>query len=1003
MTDNSKHTPFLQQVARHYSQINADINDYCFVFPNRRSSQFFIKYFNEELTKTNFLPNVSTISDFIADFSNEILGTPVELIFSLYKSYCKVAKRPDYEFDRFVYWGNVVLKDFNDVDLYLVDAKQVFTNAAELKEIATDYFTPELKKAIEHYLNVHFDETDDINGRFWKHYTESVETEGNDEVKEKYKSMWELLFPLYKEFNNTIKEEGLTYNGKMSKEAAMRIKIMGVDDFDYKKYVFVGFNVLSNSEFEIFKGLQTKGMAEFCWDFASPAFRNKSNKGTKFLQTYVKTFPSSFQLEKEEDFPANLNVIGIPSYVGQAQYAFKVVDDLIDKGIIKDVTDAVDTAIVLPDEKLFTNLLNAVTPKIKNANATLGYPLRSSDVASLLRVVSKMHRHASRSMEENEFRYFRDFVKEVLSHPIIRSLYNELCTQLISRIDNENIFNVPESMFLGTKLENLFITIKNTEDTAEVLQYIDRIISFCNELGRLQTNLVDDNENTMSLQYAFTLQYIDVLNDVKSLITKRGVPMCETTVFYLLDRLVSLYTIPFQGEPLNGLQMMGVLETRDLDFKNLIMLSMNERVFPRKFFSGSFIPTNLRRFFKMSTIDQQESMTAYYFYRLLARAENVYLIYDSSTQAIGSGEYSRFITQLDRIYHCNIKFSLPRMNIKPTSSVTLNVAKVGKIRDKIEAYRTPDSKRYLSASSIKEYIHCPIKFYLHHIEGVTDNNPSSDFMDAGTFGTIIHDTLQQLYYPKEYEKSLKHNLVTKSAIKYFRDHQLEKFLVRNVNKIYLHKDNLDDPLFGETSITFEAMKLYAEGVLNYDMNLLDNDNDFIEIYECEKSEKLTLRLSETATFNFTYKADRIDRINGKGPIRIVDYKTGKDETAAKKISNLINPDEHHCHSILQLMIYCNAYAQLHPEEKGEIQPIIYKLRKMDESGISIDGVKITDFRGQLSDAKGRPYMPNEKFIEIMEELMSGLFDYDKPFEQRKEDKSEFSQCSYCNFIEFCRR
>lgn len=983
---NITNTPFLKQVAKHYSANYSNLEDFCFIFPNRRSGQFFIKYF-EKSSKSNCLrPYVTTISDFLDDNTESTLATPTELIFNLYQAFCEVTNNPDYEFDKFINWGNILVADFNDVDLYMVDAKQLFTNIHDWKEISTDYISDDLKKELSRYLNINFNKSDDDS--FWKN---------TDQVDKKFTSLWKLLYPLYRSYNAHLEKKGLTYQGKMLREFAKRLKVANNDDFHYAKYIFVGFNLLSESEKMIFDAFKKRGIAEFHWDYASYALKNEANKGHKHIHALSKRYPSSINIEDIEEFTTDMNVVGISSKIGQTKYAFAIVENLIQRGLLKDPNNGIDTAIVLPDESLFAYLTNSVPENIHNINATLGLSLRYSDISSLIRIVSKVHKNAYRPLGTDDFLYYKEFVRQVLSHPIIKCIYPNEVTEITNHISSTNDFYVSEKYLKCTSLANIFTTIVDTQNKDEVIGFIDRLITLCNTINSFYSDNQNE-ESQLSLQSTFALQYIDILNETKDLIREYGIPMCESSVFYLFDKLTSLYTIPFEGEPLSGLQIMGMLETRNLDFDNLIILSMNERVFPRKFFKSSFIPPNMRRYFHMATIDEQESISAYYFYRLITRAKHIFFVYDTSTMGIGSSEYSRFVSQLEKVYGCKLNTQTISLQVKPESSLPISVPKNDEIYRKIQRYcATDDSKKYLSASSIKTLIKCPLKFYFHYIGGMSDENEESQFMDYATFGTIVHDTLQQFYYPESdnNDGERKPRIVTKKEILYFKDHKLDKALIRNVNRIYLNKDSQHElePLIGETAITFNALKYYAEQVLSFDANLLASDSDFIKIYECEVERKVNLKIGNN-TFNFTYKIDRLDRINDSGPMRIIDYKTGKDNVNCYKIENVVsNKDHGHNLAIMQLLLYCNAYKAEGEDVSMGVKPIIYKIKDIDSSGISINRKTIENIF-EDNDL-------NTEFLQRIGAVLNNFFDKDTPFTQC-EDKDD-SECKYCKFIEFCRR
>lgn len=982
--NNNTQTPFLKQIAQHYSTINS-VEDFCFVFPNRRSGQFFLKYI-EEVNSNNCLhPYVTTISDFISDNVDYTLATPTELIFNLYLAFCEVTNNHDYEFDKFIHWGNILISDFNDIDLYMVDAKQLFTNIADWKDISTDYIPEELKEELSKLMNIKFDRTDDDS--FWRSSNNDIK----GDVHQKFISLWSILYPLYQTYNANLDSKRLSYPGKMLKEFALKIKDISTTDLEFKKYIFVGFNLLSTSEMMVFDAFKKKGISEFHWDYASPALKNIANKGHKHIDYLSRRYKSSFSIDAIDTFPSNINIVGIPSNVGQTKYAFSIVENLIQNGKAVDSNKDFDTAIVLPDEGLFTTLTNSVPKSIQNINATLGISLRNSDISTLIRNISKVHKNAYRPNTEECFRFYKEFVKEVLSHPIIKSIYPKEVTEIGNYINSINDFYVSESYLKQTGLSNIFTTISDTKDKTEIVRFINRLITLCEDINEYYT--IDDESSQLSLQSTFAIQYIDILNETKGLINEYGIPMCESSVFYLFDKLASLYTIPFEGEPLSGLQIMGMLETRNLDFDNLIILSMNERIFPRKFYKSSFIPPNMRRYFMMSTTDEQESISAYYFYRLISRAKNVYMLYDTSASGIGSSEYSRFISQLEMVYGCKLKYQNITLQVKPESKLPISVEKDDVILNVINKYKTKDSGKYLSASSIKTLIKCPLKFYLNHIEGLDDENEESLFMDYATFGTIVHNTLESLYYPECIKKNEGQNKVTRAQIKEFKKSKLEKELIRQVNTVYLKKSNPNEPLIGETAITMKALKYYANQVLDYDIQLLKNDDDFFMVYACEIDRIVQLTFGNH-TFNFKYKIDRVDRINDEGAFRIIDYKTGKDKISFTKIESIFSNNSNGNYlAIMQLLIYCCAYKADNKIDNIEIQPIIYGIKENNFSGITYNKHIIQDF---FSEAQLK-----EDFEEQMGELINEFFDKTAPFSQCEDNNN--AACKYCRFIEFCRR
>ena len=392
---------------------------------------------------------------------------------------------------------------------------------------------------------------------------------------------------------------------------------------------------------------------------------------------------------------------------------------------------------------------------------------------------------------------------------------------------------------------------------------------------------VDDEEEgqetDLPLQQAFLVMYVDVLNQLKGALAQCGQSIQRSSLFYLVDRLTASAIVPFTGEPLRGMQVMGLLETRSLDFERVVILSMNERIFPRHRSINSFSPNYIRRAHGMSTMEQQEAIVAFNYYRLLNRASHVSLVYDSSTQGLGTSEPSRYIAQLEKIYGIELEHVVMATDISTSNPIQISVPN----RDQAMLHRYAEDPenaggKYLSASAINKYINCPLMFYLHYIQ----DNEVSDFMDYGTFGTIIHDTLGDLYYSQVSRG--RGGLFTADDIIFFKKNKLEAAVGRNIKKTFLHvpEDQLDsdtEPLTGEAFMLVDTIKSYVDFVLDYDIELIGFKGPFT-ILECEEPHSVPGMEIGGVKFNFTYRPDRIDRLND-GTVRIVDYKTGKDKTS----------------------------------------------------------------------------------------------------------------------------
>ena len=501
-----------------------------------------------------------------------------------------------------------------------------------------------------------------------------------------------------------------------------------------------------------------------------------------------------------------------------------------------------------------------------------------------------------------------------------------------------------------------------------LLAFINRILKFV-EAGLLANGRIPAESVTMGM----ISKFMDSLTILSGTIAKYDIAMNENTFFYLVGRTVSSVAIAFEGEPLHGLQIMGVLETRCLDFDNVIILSMNERVFPRKHYSRSFIPANLRRGFGMATVEFQDCMYAYYFYRLISRAKRVTLLYDARRQSIGSGEYSRYIEQLRILYpKAPVSHKVLDFSINAPGDLKIEVEKNDRIMERINRYFTPGSGYYLSASAINKYINCPLSFYFEKVEDFKIADDVKEFMDASTLGTIVHDVMKDLYSNRR--------IITKAVIDSLRP-QVGPLVKKYINEHYTHNENGDEET-GETEIVGQAINYFVNSILTYDSNL-----GKFRFIMGEQEQKVHWN-----GMNIRQYIDRVDAIideNGNEHIRIVDYKTGADPTSASSVAHFITDiGGKRCKAMLQLMLYCNVYAHDKGLDDTPIQPVIYKVQKMSDSGFKVDKKDITNY-----------YDINKEFLDVLYAIKDELLSKDTKFKQTGSP----SHCSYCKYAAFCHR
>lgn len=944
------------------------LEDYLFVLPNRRSCTFLKDYFAKKTDTPFILPRIKPISDFIAEQADLIEIDKVELLFALYNVYKELKGLEQSEIDKFLYWGDIILNDFSDIDMYMADAEGLYKNLKNLKEINSDFITEEQSEVIQQYWGEF--RAPATGEHLWKDNSKN------------YGSLWSILFELYTKFKSSLTSKHLGYSGLVYRTAAEKIAHKEVVDFDFKQIVFVGFSTLSNSELMIFRHFKKLGIGDYYWDFNSPVFKDNNNIAVKFVGSYKEEFISKENLgEKDILTMPKITTVSVPSGSGQAKILSKILNEIYG-GTDEEITEKEPkTAIVLPDEKYLNSVLHSIPQRYKKLNVTMGYPLSQSIISSFISMLNTMLSRR-RTIDGNVCFYYED-INSMLSHQLVVVNWASV-EELRKVIVDKHYFFVPKQEIVKRfpNLEGIFDSDLLVQE-GKGIEYVEGVFKVIEQIMLKVTN---------KQEHYFFNQYKITFERVKNIAQRYEVnELNGKSYLYLMCRLLSGALVAFEGEPLEGIQIMGILETRLLDFKNMIILSMNEKVFPSKSYTRSFIPSGIRTAFGLATRKNQDSMYAYYFYRMISRAENVYLLYDSRVQGLSNGEESRFISQLDKLYmqgENKMKKQIWSYSISSKGKEQVIVNKTPEIMYKLNKYRE-GGNRYFSASSLSNYLKCSLMFYLGAIENIKEEEEIDDFIDSATFGSVVHKALENIYEP------VKGKLVTKDFFdNLFANNEecLNKQILRAINVEYINDKKEEKEINPETmtadiEIIFNTVKFYLSPLLKYDSEL----KDFIYIDSEHKSD-VVLRLDGCEPFNFRFIIDRIDRVCGK--LRLVDYKTGNDNTEFSDIERLFNGDNK---AIFQLMLYSFAYS-VKEGISEDIEPNVYKLRTIHSKPGDSFGIYVKPAR-QVKEKFTSYLSKKDEFIEKLSEIMNEIFDPKVPFKQTSDTRA----CAFCPFVKVCAK
>ncbi len=953
---------YLQLVAEDLNRrCNGHFENLTVVFPNKRASLFLDQHLFALAGHPVWAPRYTSISELFQSLSTLTVADPIQLVCMLYKAYQESGGGTDTEtLDQFWSWGELMLSDFQDIDNNMVNARNLFVNIADIDDLTSfDFLTPEQIEALRHFFPT-FNET--------------------SLLKERFLNVWHRLLPTYERFRQMLLAENLCYEGMLKRQVVEK-GISDGDELQGRQFAIVGFNVLNETERRLFRHLKQEAETLFYWDYDNLYMKRGENtfEAGRFIQQNIADFGNDLADPRLYDNfarPKHIHFIASPTETAQTRHAGSVLQTLKQTEMTAVGTASSDTAVVLCNESLLQPMLHAI-PSDTEANITMGFPMTGTPVSSLLLALMDLQLRGL-TAKRDAWRY--NAVATVLKHPLIYATAGDVGTRLFKQMKSQHILFPTPSFFAESPFLSLVFTPQ-----ADVAGMLAWLIDIVQQMGRQPLSPLD----TESVFDAFTL-----LNRLQR-IHEQGLLLVQPiTLQRLLMQIVKARTIPFHGEPAVGMQVMGILETRNLDFRNVLMLSVGEGNLPRLTSTTSFIPYNLREAYGMTTIERQTSLFAYYFYRLLQRAENVWLYYNNSTEGTTRGEMSRFMMQLLTDYTTSpITQQTLTAGYVPDISRTLSVEKTPAVLDQLHArFTEPDEQhpdgRMLSPSAINAYINCPLQFYLRYVARLRLEDEVTEEIGNDVFGNIFHYCMEHIWRDRIGlgREVQAHELCTLANNKEGLGHLVDE----GFNVKFFHRPESEKhrpPRYnGEQLLNREVLVTYVESQLRYDARLCP-----LTVLGVEEKVRL-------GTLGGVI--DRIDlaTIDGETRLRIVDYKTSSSAEKPKDIAHLFDhSDPNRPKQTLQAFYYADLYTTLHPQRPVAPSLMYVKLargtnpKRQSLPLIAINSGKdpVTDFAHQCKD----------EFHQRLQQVIDQIYDPAVPFTQ----DTTLQACRYCDFAQLCGR
>ena len=866
---------FIDKIVSELLQNSKDLEKTILILPGNRPKLFFRRAFQKQ-QENILLPRFLSIDEFVQSVSGLQPISQIQLWFQAYDSYQKVVEKPD-EFESFLKWIPTLQKDFDDINASLVNAEELFDYLVSAERI---------KKWGQEELDV-----------------------GSNQLMSKHLYFWKMARDLFFKLNEDLLEKGLAYRGLLYKKAVD--KLPEYLEGNENQFVFAGLNALSNAERKILFELNKNGNTKLYWDSDRYYMEDLNQESGLFLRQYKESLDEWNWEFDHFSQPKKIQVTGIGKRVGQAKYLHRILEEIPED-------EWTDTAVVLAEEGLLPAVLSSIPEKISKTNITMGFPLNKSTMAYFFRSVFELQ--MNREKLGNATSYYFKNVLDILGNTIFRE-ETSVSTEFAVRIRRENyIFSSPKFLLENLK-ESIFQALFQIPENP--IAFVSHLQDWVDE--QMRESKLKINELDKEYLYRFSLLFAQLKEELGEFSHIKDFK----TLYVLYNRLLQNETISFVGEPLEGLQIVGLLETRLLDFKNVIILSVNDGILPPGRVENSFIPYDIRRETGLNTFTENDAVFAYHFYRLLQRAEKIELIYNTEPDSMGSGEKSRFITQIDIESGHSVQHKIAAPEFLAPVKQDLIIPKTEKVMEALNSW----AEKRISPSSLNTYLRNPVQFYQQYVLGLDQFEEAEETVGARVLGNIVHKSLEELYKP------LLNKILIPSDIKPL----LEK-LETVVEECFKAEYKSGEYKKGKNYLIYKIVYSFVENVLKNDLKMAEN-SEFV-IHSLEQNVKVDFLLANGREVKIGGIIDRIDSVNGRK--RIIDYKTGfVDEKAlninSEKLEKVFT--ENKFSLPLQLLLYAEMFFR--NAENQMVQFGIYPLKYPKKGVISLKIDKEFEFDNEI--------------------------------------------------------